>query len=254
MTLADFACVCGKPGHHICAKCGVRRYCSKECQKDDWPTHKLVCSVTTPIPPTELKRAAEKCEKRFSQLKTLKRRSQEDPAEVKNYLTSAKTTRPVRNLAEWEKHLQELRLGEEVSNNFTDYLAWHICQYWRPLINGVNQQSLVSNCGDIFVAYVVSNISKDEFWKRNWPPTQVWAHVFFVRILKRLPQVLFLKIRVFTRARLVDESVLLLLRDRQILIDDRDNATSVGEQPIAVVPDLPIADVDWDTGKPIQSS
>src|SRR4051812_40903427 len=32
----------GKP-FMVCTKCGIARYCTKECQKRDWPTHKLLC-------------------------------------------------------------------------------------------------------------------------------------------------------------------------------------------------------------------
>lgn len=28
-----------------CSKCHKRRYCSRQCQKDDWKTHKTVCKV-----------------------------------------------------------------------------------------------------------------------------------------------------------------------------------------------------------------
>ena len=27
-----------------CGKCSIVTYCSKECQRADWPTHKLVCT------------------------------------------------------------------------------------------------------------------------------------------------------------------------------------------------------------------
>ncbi|UKZ61284.1 uncharacterized protein TrAtP1_002551 [Trichoderma atroviride] len=35
---------CDKQGPRRCAKCKSARYCSPSCQKEDWPTHKLVCS------------------------------------------------------------------------------------------------------------------------------------------------------------------------------------------------------------------
>ncbi|KJA26604.1 hypothetical protein HYPSUDRAFT_36318 [Hypholoma sublateritium FD-334 SS-4] len=31
----------------VCAKCKVAAYCSKECQKKQWPSHKLVCQQST---------------------------------------------------------------------------------------------------------------------------------------------------------------------------------------------------------------
>lgn len=36
--------VCGEPTHKTCASCGVRRYCSRECQKKDWKLHKQYCA------------------------------------------------------------------------------------------------------------------------------------------------------------------------------------------------------------------
>lgn len=35
---------CDKQGARRCAKCKSARYCSPSCQKEDWPTHKLVCA------------------------------------------------------------------------------------------------------------------------------------------------------------------------------------------------------------------
>lgn len=35
---------CGNEDTEICKGCQDARYCSKQCQKKDWPVHKLVCS------------------------------------------------------------------------------------------------------------------------------------------------------------------------------------------------------------------
>lgn len=34
---------CDQPGKSQCSACGEVTYCSKECQKQHWPTHKLTC-------------------------------------------------------------------------------------------------------------------------------------------------------------------------------------------------------------------
>lgn len=36
--------VCNKQGARRCAKCKTARCCSPSCQKEDWPTHELVCT------------------------------------------------------------------------------------------------------------------------------------------------------------------------------------------------------------------
>lgn len=42
--------VCYKEGNLLlCAKCRIVRYCSAECQREDWPAHKgICCSLTSP--------------------------------------------------------------------------------------------------------------------------------------------------------------------------------------------------------------
>lgn len=36
---------CQTFGTKSCAKCGVAKYCSRECQLQDWPKHKEICSI-----------------------------------------------------------------------------------------------------------------------------------------------------------------------------------------------------------------
>lgn len=37
------ACAAHKDNMNRCSRCGITRYCSKECQTRDWPEHKLTC-------------------------------------------------------------------------------------------------------------------------------------------------------------------------------------------------------------------
>ena len=37
--------VCPKPGKKLCQGCKNINYCSRECQKRDWKTHKLLCKT-----------------------------------------------------------------------------------------------------------------------------------------------------------------------------------------------------------------
>lgn len=39
---------CNQIGTKLCASCMVNRYCSLKCQKDDWKSHKIVCSKKMP--------------------------------------------------------------------------------------------------------------------------------------------------------------------------------------------------------------
>lgn len=45
MTTFDFphCSMCNRAATKLCARCSSSRYCSQECQKADWPTHKLLC-------------------------------------------------------------------------------------------------------------------------------------------------------------------------------------------------------------------
>ena len=40
-------CFCGKDGISKCSKCKGKFYCSKECQRLDWSTHKKICVVSS---------------------------------------------------------------------------------------------------------------------------------------------------------------------------------------------------------------
>ncbi|KAJ7241786.1 hypothetical protein C8J57DRAFT_1368668 [Mycena rebaudengoi] len=50
-TLSTFCCGCGQREGDLarplryCSKCQVASYCSKECQKSDWPEHKPICGA-----------------------------------------------------------------------------------------------------------------------------------------------------------------------------------------------------------------
>jgi len=46
MSSADRCCAarnCANVGKHLCSGCGEEIYCSKDCQKKDWPVHKPTC-------------------------------------------------------------------------------------------------------------------------------------------------------------------------------------------------------------------
>ena len=38
---------CTNHGKDMCSQCGGETYCSKACQKQAWPSHKLTCSLST---------------------------------------------------------------------------------------------------------------------------------------------------------------------------------------------------------------
>lgn len=43
---ASTSCIlCNKTDAHFCMRCKSISYCSKACQKNDWPTHKLLCAT-----------------------------------------------------------------------------------------------------------------------------------------------------------------------------------------------------------------
>lgn len=42
---ASTCLLCGKASTHLCGRCKSTRYCSQDCQSDDWPAHKLLCKT-----------------------------------------------------------------------------------------------------------------------------------------------------------------------------------------------------------------
>lgn len=40
-------CICGKEGKQLCSKCRNKRYCSRECQVQNWHFHKNGCKLMT---------------------------------------------------------------------------------------------------------------------------------------------------------------------------------------------------------------
>lgn len=48
LNLAKLCDACDRPGHYLCARCKLTSYCSKDCQKNNWPAHKAVCTSTPP--------------------------------------------------------------------------------------------------------------------------------------------------------------------------------------------------------------
>ncbi len=50
-TVGRFRCAkpgCGSAGTQACHRCNVARYCSRECQRTDWPVHMRSCTQGTP--------------------------------------------------------------------------------------------------------------------------------------------------------------------------------------------------------------
>lgn len=42
--MANATCrLCAKPAPNSCGRCAKANYCSKECAREDWPTHKRTC-------------------------------------------------------------------------------------------------------------------------------------------------------------------------------------------------------------------
>ncbi|KAJ7617735.1 hypothetical protein FB45DRAFT_932559 [Roridomyces roridus] len=47
MSDSPTLCVCGEPADNRCSACKTVSYCSKECQRGDWKTHKAACKAAT---------------------------------------------------------------------------------------------------------------------------------------------------------------------------------------------------------------
>ncbi|KAE8441731.1 hypothetical protein EG329_004517 [Mollisiaceae sp. DMI_Dod_QoI] len=41
---SEKCCICSKATENKCAVCKSAHYCSADCQKKDWPLHKLLCN------------------------------------------------------------------------------------------------------------------------------------------------------------------------------------------------------------------
>lgn len=55
MSLRSDNCFCGKVGNKSCSNCKIQKYCSKECQKNNWKEHKKVCGEYREFIEKELK-------------------------------------------------------------------------------------------------------------------------------------------------------------------------------------------------------
>ena len=44
----NLCCLCGGGSGHKCAGCGIARYCSRACQRNDWQRHKKACKAMMP--------------------------------------------------------------------------------------------------------------------------------------------------------------------------------------------------------------
>jgi len=44
MATSCWACESKEAPTKSCGRCGIATYCSKDCQKKDWPTHKITCT------------------------------------------------------------------------------------------------------------------------------------------------------------------------------------------------------------------
>ncbi|KAJ7138301.1 hypothetical protein C8R44DRAFT_342401 [Mycena epipterygia] len=48
MSAPQSFCFCSKPANNRCSACKTVSYCSQECQRRDWQTHKKECRLPTP--------------------------------------------------------------------------------------------------------------------------------------------------------------------------------------------------------------
>ncbi|KAJ7017731.1 hypothetical protein C8F04DRAFT_425405 [Mycena alexandri] len=47
LTTERILCICSKPAANRCSACKMVSYCSTECQRGDWKTHKIQCKVAS---------------------------------------------------------------------------------------------------------------------------------------------------------------------------------------------------------------
>lgn len=73
MKITRICNFCGKKEPHMptCSRCRTMLYCSKECQKKDWPSHKLTCNKEQSTEATNTKRAAKILTKKASFIKAM---------------------------------------------------------------------------------------------------------------------------------------------------------------------------------------
>lgn len=220
--------VCKQPAHQLCSRCGVARYCTAECQRADWPTHKTECSPQTHAPQKDLDRIRARAAQHLADERLV------GTVQCRGHLPQ--------NQAEFDRRLAKCDAVES-HVEMRSRLYAHLRERWAHKLKFI-QRKLPDTTGDVFWYYVLARIDP-----ATGPFTSKYAHVFFCRGC--VPRVLFCKILAGGRNLMPAEGTFsFFLRKDDVLFGGQQGKLKIDPPLLCKFdPRPPDEIVDWDSGR-----